>query len=76
MSSFIETKTFKLKLLSPLHIGGSEKIPFYQLIIFDDKCYVLDEGKLVEELVKRGKEFVDQFTQFASQERQKCPILS
>ena len=69
MKSFLMTKRYRIKLLSPLHIGGGSKIPFYQIFCNEGKCYIFDEVRFGDALAKKGPQFVDRFVQFAYQER-------
>ena len=69
MNNFIETKRYKIKLLSPLHIGTGNKIPFFMIYCGGGYCYIFNEIKFGEELSKRGPQIVDRFIQFSSRER-------
>ncbi len=69
MSNFLLVRKYKLKLLSPLHIGGSERIPYYLIFCNGNKCYIFDEIRFGEALAKKGAQFVDRFMQFAHRER-------
>ncbi len=69
MKSFLMTRRYRIKLLSPLHIGGGNVIPFYQIFCDGDRCYIFDETRFGEALAQKGHQFVERFIQFAQQER-------
>ena len=69
MSNFLHVREYRLKLLSPLHIGGSDRIPFYMIFCNGDRCYIFDEIRFGEALANKAPQFVDRFVQFAHQER-------
>ncbi len=69
MGEFLLKKHYRLKLLSPLHIGGSERIPFYMIFCNGKRCYIFDEIRFGEALYNRSPQFADRFIQLAGRER-------
>ncbi len=67
--SFIEKKRCKIKLLSPLHIGAGKTIPYFYLLFLDKRCFVLDEEKFSEQLLRIGEIALDSFFQFSKKRR-------
>ncbi|GBC75096.1 hypothetical protein HRbin06_00409 [archaeon HR06] len=63
----METYNLKLEVISPTHIGsGSEIVSHLQYFYDNGKLYFIDEKKLIEELIKRGK--IEDYSIKASQE--------